>query len=71
MSSSNTDESKTDFFIGPIAGGEYMLHKDFSLGGEIQLNYISVGHYEDATNVYDRTETIISTRALIFIRWYL
>ncbi len=39
-------KSKTDFFIGPAIGGEYMFNKHFSLGGEINLNYISIGHYD-------------------------
>ncbi len=64
----STDDSKTDFFIGPAVGGEYMFNKHFSLGGELNLNYISIGYYESDG---DRSSWAISTRGLIFIRWYV
>ena len=41
------DNSKTDFFVGPAIGGEYMFSDNFSLGGEIQINYISVGQFDE------------------------
>jgi hypothetical protein len=63
----STDESKTDFFIGPAIGGEYMYNKYFSLGGEINLNYISVGNYGDG----DSTTWLISTRGAVYVRWYV
>lgn len=74
-STSGVDASKTDFFIGPLVGGEYMLNEDFSLGGEFQLNYIGLGEWEDSndTNPSDveRSTSYISTRAMIHLRWYL
>ena len=67
-SGESTDESKTDFFIGPAVGGEYMFNKHFSLGGEINLNYISIGHYDSEG---DYASWAISTRGMIFLRWYV
>lgn len=40
-----TDRSRVDFYIGPALGGEYFFTKHLSLGGEIQLNYISIGEW--------------------------
>lgn len=68
ISTESTDESKTDFFIGPAVGGEYMFNKHFSLGGEINLNYISIGHYDSEG---ESSSWAFSTRGLIFLRWYI
>jgi hypothetical protein len=68
VSDQSTDDSKTDFFIGPAVGGEYMFNKHFSLGGEINLNYISIGHYDSEG---ESSSWAISTRGLIFLRWYI
>ena len=62
------DDSKTDFFIGPAVGGEYMFNRYFSLGGEVNLNYISIGNYEYDGDI---STWAISTRGLIFLRWYV
>ena len=68
FSNESVDESKTDFFIGPAIGGEYMFNRYFSLGGEINLNYISIGNYDDDN---DSTTWLISTRGAVFVRWYV
>ena len=68
ISDESRDESKTDFFIGPAVGGEYMFNRHFSLGGEINLNYISIGHYDYEG---EASSWAISTRGLIFLRWYV
>ena len=68
ISNETTDDSKTDFFIGPAVGGEYMFNKHFSLGGEINLNYISFGNYDSES---ESSIWAISTRGLIFLRWYV
>ncbi len=60
-------ESKTDFYIGPAVGGEYFFNDHISLGGEVQLNYISIGQEDDDSDV---SESVIVTRTLVFIRWY-
>jgi hypothetical protein len=70
--SNNSDESdsnsKTDFFIGPAIGGEYLFIKHFSFGGEINLNYISIGQYDSETDI---SSWAMSTRGLIYLRWYV
>ena len=68
------DESKTDFFIGPTVGGEYMFSDNFSLGGEIQINYISIGNFEDGeplVDVPDVSTSAISSRGKVTLRWYV
>lgn len=60
--------SKTDFYVGPAFGGEYMFIKYFSLGGEINLNYIYIGQYNSSSGA---TEWAISTRGIIYLRWYV
>ncbi len=69
----NTEKYKTTVLIlfgGPSIGGEYYFANRFSLGAEAQLNYISLGEYEDDGDKVDATRTIISTRALILLRFY-
>ncbi len=65
--SSSSDESKTDFFIGPLIGGEYNFSEYLSLGGEVQFNYISLGQYDEDS---DASESALTTRAIIILRWY-
>ena len=67
----SNDESKTDFFIGPAIGGEYMFNRYFSLGGEINVNYISIGNYSDGNDETDTTTWMISSRGAIYVRWYV
>ena len=70
--SSSSDESdsksKTDFFIGPAIGGEYLFIEHFSFGGEINLNYISMGQYDSEMDI---SSWAMSTRGLIYLRWYV
>ncbi len=68
--SDSDSESKTDFFIGPAIGGEHMFSENFSLGGEIQVNYISMGEFNGESSI-DVSQTAISTRGMIVVRWYL
>ena len=67
----STDLSRTDFFIGPAIGGEYMFNRYFSLGGEINVNYISVGNLSDGDDESDTTTWLISSRGAIYVRWYV
>ena len=67
-SDQSNDDSKSDFFIGPAVGGEYLFNRYFSLGGEINLNYISIGHYDYEG---DYSSWAISTRGVIYLRWYV
>ena len=64
---SDGEESKTDFYVGPAIGGEYFFTKHLTLGGEIQFNYISMGQWDDGED----SESVIRTKPLIFVRWYL
>lgn len=64
---SDGEESKTDFYVGPAIGGEYFFNKHLTLGGEIQFNYISMGQWDDG----EGSESVIRTKPLIFVRWYL
>lgn len=66
--STSTDRSKTDFFIGPAIGGEYMFSENFSLGGEIQINYISIGNFDSDL---DASSSAVSSRGKIMLRWYV
>jgi hypothetical protein len=66
--STSTDRSKTDFFVGSIIGGEYMFSDNFSLGGEIQINYISIGEFDDDS---DASSSAVSSRGKIILRWYV
>jgi hypothetical protein len=63
----NEEDSKDDFYIGIATGGEYLFSKHISIGGEAQINYISIGSYNDED---EPTLNIISTRALIILRIY-
>jgi hypothetical protein len=65
---SEGDRSKTDFFIGPAIGGEYMFSNNFSLGGEIQINYISIGNFNEDS---DESTSMVSSRGKIILRWYV
>ncbi|MGB2697626.1 MAG: hypothetical protein WBD28_07185 [Candidatus Zixiibacteriota bacterium] len=64
---SEYDRSKTDLRIGPAIGGEYFFADHFSLGGEAQLNYTFVGQFDNDDDV---SESLISSKTLIFVRWY-
>jgi hypothetical protein len=66
--SDGDDDSKVDFYIGPAVGGEYLFADHLGLGGEAQLNYVHVGQWDDDDDV---SESIIRSRTLIFVRWYL
>lgn len=59
--------SKTDVYIGPAVGGEYFFSRNLSIGGEIQLNYVFLGHWDDNNS----SASEIKTNTLIFLRWYL
>jgi hypothetical protein len=59
---------RTDYYIGPAIGGEYFFNKHLSLGGEIQLNFISIGQWSDDTGT--QSESVTRTKPLVFVRWY-
>lgn len=61
----DVSDSSTNLYIGPAIGSEYMLNNNFSLGGETQLLYTS---YDDVEEDID--ESVINTRATLFLRVY-
>jgi len=68
-----TKTSETDFFIGACIGGEYSFSRHFSLGGEVQLNYISYGspdHTPASISESTRSQSAFTNNALMFCRWY-
>lgn len=65
FTSYNWNGSRTDFYVGPVTGGEYFLTKNFSLGGEIQVSYIFISLIRGE----DRASQL-KTKTLIFVRWY-
>ena len=60
-------DSKSDIYFGIAVGGEYFFSDYFSLGAETQINYISIGYYDDDS---DSSTSLISSRALLVIRIY-
>lgn len=67
QSSGNTTVSESDFFIGPVLGGEYYLGDQFSLGAEAGLYYRGV---PTPTNE-DVSVSTLSTNGRAFVRVYL
>ena len=61
------ESSSLNFFVGPATGGEYFFSDNFSLGGEGQLIFTSVGDDDDDE---DDSTSILRTRAIFFFRWY-
>ena len=73
--SSKFELSETDFLIGLALGGEYFFSGHFSLGGEVQLNYISLGEptvKDDGIEITDGSlsRNLFSNGASILARFY-
>jgi len=69
------DEEKnwTDLLIGASVGGEYLFSEHFSIGAEVQLNYITHGDPELKPEPIVNTEesgSILSNNAALIVRWY-
>jgi hypothetical protein len=64
------ERSKTDFFIGPAVGAEYFFSDQFSLGAEVQLNYIDIGNWEGDEFSNGSDNYFFSNRTHVFIRFY-
>lgn len=62
------EDHRTDYYYGPAIGGEYFFNKHLSLGGEIQVNFISIGQWSDSTG--EHSESVTRTKPLVFVRWY-
>jgi hypothetical protein len=71
--SSELKTSETDFFIGLCVGGEHSFSAHFSIGGEVQMNYISFGEPDRTPaqpTTSTRTQSAFTNNALMFFRWY-
>lgn len=66
-SSTNREEKKTDIYIGPSIGGEYLLGEHFTLGIEAGFDYGSIGNFDEDS---DRKTSLMSTRTQIIVRFY-
>ncbi len=73
--SSKFEFSQTDFQVGLALGGEYFFSGHFSLGGEVQLNYTSMGEPNQKLDGVDittgsRSQNLFSNAASILARFY-
>ena len=70
--------TETDFVASGIFGAEYFPLNGLSVGGEVDLNFVSFGNPDEtqspATNTSPSpttvTRSLFSTGALFFLRWY-
>ncbi len=61
------EDKRDDTFIAPTLGFEYNFDSHFSLGGEVQVNYLLFGNVDsEDTSEY----SILRTRTIIFVRYY-
>lgn len=74
---STLESSETDIVVGLASGGEYMLGSHFSLGAEVQFNYVSFGTPEvtqtpaQSGSIDDEvSRTTMSTNAVVVARFY-
>ena len=66
----SNDVKRTDFAIGAALGGEYFFSGHFSLGGELQVNYVAIGEPDSLDDSVDLSTSLISNNGVIFLRWY-
>jgi hypothetical protein len=67
------ETSWTDVLIGASLGGEYLFSKHFSIGAEVQMNYISHGDPEvkpEPSLKQEESGSILSNNAALIVRWY-
>ncbi len=66
--------TQTNLVLELATGGEYLFSSHFSLGGEVRLGYINVGEPKvtpaPAPTPFDQSASILTTNALILLRWY-
>jgi hypothetical protein len=66
-------DKETDWVFGMAVGGEHFLSRHFSLGGEMQLNYISFGqpdHTPTTGSSSTSDRSAVTTNGLLFVRVY-
>jgi hypothetical protein len=75
----SSTKTETDGTVGAVFGAEYYPVPQFSVGGEVGLNYIWYGNPEAKTDQYPATSTLTTTErtqhevrtdALLFVRWF-
>lgn len=77
-----TTTKETDITVGAVVGAEYFPISQFSVGGELSVNYLSFGNPEInneqfpppspplPTETTERKQHTFRTDALFFLRWY-
>lgn len=67
--------TQTDLVLELVTGGEHLFSSHFSLGGEVRLTYINVGESKvtppSLPSPSEQSRSILTTNALILLRWYL
>ncbi len=67
--------TQTNFILELATGGEHLFSSHFSLGGEVRLTYINVGERKvtpsPPPSPSEQSSSILTTNALILLRWYL
>jgi hypothetical protein len=70
VSGSDSDElSSSGFYVAPAIGGEHYFSDHFSLGGEAQFVYTSIGTTPDEGD-WEQDLSVFNTRVLVFIRFF-
>jgi hypothetical protein len=71
------ETNETDVVVGMNFGAEYYAAPEFSIGGEMDLNYVFYGNPNESytppsssTSTTVRSQHVLSTSALFFLRWY-
>ena len=65
--------TQTHRILELATGGEHLFSSHFSLGGEVRLSYITAGEPKEtpsSPNPVEQNESIVTTNALILLRWY-
>ena len=63
----STEQHITKFYVAPALGGEYFFMRHFSLGGEIQLQYVFNAPWKERNTV---DESILQSKTYFILRWY-
>jgi hypothetical protein len=82
ISGSKTTTTETDVTVGAVVGVEYFPIRKFSVGGEINFNYVTFGNPDysqvdypppasPTVNTNKLDQYTLYTGALFFLRWYI